>query len=101
MREPICRRLLLPSSWCRLSHGPRVEHKLQHTNLNPMNMNPIPQNCSLRKTSCLRCHPVIMMCSLLALLLITGTQSSLLAAPITEVVVKTGDKAPDKDGTFD
>ena len=41
------------------------------------------------------------MCSLLALLLSTGTQSSLLAAPITEVVVKTGDKGPDNDGTFD
>lgn len=42
-----------------------------------------------------------MMCSLLALLLTTGTQSSLPAAPITEVVVKTGDKAPGNDGTFD
>jgi len=41
------------------------------------------------------------MCSLIAVLAIGSQLSSLLASPVTEVVVKTGDKAPDGDGTFD
>jgi hypothetical protein len=41
------------------------------------------------------------MCSLIAVLAIGSQLSSLLAAPVTEVVVETGDKAPGGDGTFD
>jgi hypothetical protein len=42
-----------------------------------------------------------MMCSLVALLLVAGTRSNLLAAPVTELVIKGGDVTPDRDGTFD
>lgn len=40
------------------------------------------------------------MSSLVAIFLLTTHCSSLLAGPATEVIVKTGDKAPDNDGTF-
>src|SRR6266480_1008974 len=67
-------------------------------------MNAKPQNCSPRETYApgrIRCHPLVLMCSLIAVLAIGGQLSSLLAAPVTEVVVETGDKAPGGDGTFD
>ena len=41
------------------------------------------------------------MSSLVAIFLLATHCSSLLAGPATEVIVKTGDKAPDNDGTFD
>ena len=67
-------------------------------------MNAKPQNCSPREIYApgrIRCHPLVLMCSLIAVLAIGSQLSSLLASPVTEVVVKTGDKAPDGDGTFD
>jgi len=67
-------------------------------------MNAKPQNCSPRETYApgrIRCHPLVLMCSLIAVLAIGSQLSSLLAAPVTEVVVETGDKAPGGDGTFD
>src|SRR6266513_2402435 len=69
-----------------------------------MNMNTKPQNCSVRTTYSLRpmrCHRLFFICSLVAMCLAAGHWSSLLAAPKTEVIVKSGDPAPDGDGTFD
>ena len=67
-------------------------------------MNAKPQNCFPRETYApdrIRCHPLVLMCSLIAVLAIGSQLSSLLAAPVTEVIVEAGDKAPDGDGTFD
>ena len=67
-------------------------------------MNAKPQNCFPRETYApgrIRCHPLVLMCSLIAVLAIGSQLSNLLAAPVTEVIVETGDKAPDGDGTFD
>ena len=67
-------------------------------------MNAKPQNCSPRETYApghIRCHPLVLMCNLIAVLAIGSQLSNLLAAPVTEVVVETGDKAPGGDGTFD
>ncbi len=45
--------------------------------------------------------PLLLVCSLTAALLIAAQHSNLFAlTPVTEVVVKTGDPAPDGDGTF-
>jgi hypothetical protein len=49
------------------------------------------------KTAPFRIAPLL---SCFAVLLVAGHCSSLLGAPVTEVIVKTGDQAPDKDGTF-
>ena len=67
-------------------------------------MNAKPQNCFPRETYApgrIRCHPLVLMCSLIAVLAIGSQLSSLLAAPVTEVIVEASDKAPDGDGTFD
>src|SRR5204863_77565 len=60
-------------------------------------MNAKPQNCFPRETYApgrIRCHPLVLMCSLIAVLAIGSQLSSLLAAPVTEVIVEAGDKAP-------
>jgi hypothetical protein len=65
---------------------------------------PKPQNYSARRTHAIapiRRRALLLMCSLVATFLLADHCSSLLAAPVTEVIVKTGDKAPDNDGTFD
>ena len=65
---------------------------------------PKPQNYSAKTTHAIapiRRRALLLMCSLVATFLLAGHCSSLLAAPVTEVIVKTGDKAPDNDGTFD
>jgi hypothetical protein len=49
----------------------------------------------------LRYHPLALICSLVAILLVTAQPPSLWAAPITEVVVKSGDVTQDGDGKFD
>src|SRR5437870_5932939 len=71
------------------------------------NSNPAatPQNSHPKKTTFplrVRGGPLLLICSLMATLLITAQHSNLFAlTPVTEVIVKTGDKAPDNDGTFD
>jgi hypothetical protein len=44
-------------------------------------------------------HRHYKLCVVLAVVVVS-THASLLGAPVTEVIVKTGDKAPDGDGTF-
>ena len=48
-----------------------------------------------------RCAPLLVMCCLITMFLIAPQRSDLFAiTPVTEVIVKTGDQAPDNDGTF-
>ena len=64
---------------------------------------PKPQNYSAKTRHAIapiRHRAPLLMCSLVAMFLLAGHCSSLLAGPVTEVIVKTGDKAPDGDGTF-
>src|SRR2546426_7279344 len=71
------------------------------------NSNPAatPQNSHPKKTTFplrVRGGPLLLICSFIAALLIAAQHSNLFAlTPVTEVIVKTGDKAPDGDGTFD
>jgi hypothetical protein len=49
-----------------------------------------------------RCAPLLVMCCLITMFLIAPQRSDLFAiTPVTEVIVETGDPAPDNDGTFD
>ena len=49
----------------------------------------------------LRWRLLTLTCSLVTVALVIPNGPSLLAAPVTEVIVQTGDRAPDNDGTFD
>ena len=49
----------------------------------------------------LRWRLLTLTCSLVTVALVIPHGPRLLAAPVTEVIVKTGDRAPDNDGTFD
>ena len=102
--QPAARQSRSAGAFCRqLQIHPQTIHP---QTLNPNQMNhttPKPQKYSARTTHGIvpiRCRPVMLMCSLVAMFLLAAHYSSLLAAPKTEVIVETGDPAPDKDGTF-
>jgi hypothetical protein len=64
----------------------------------------LPQNFHAAKipsSPFIRRSPLFLICGLIAALLLAAQPSKLFAlTPVTEVVVKTGDKAPDGDGVF-